>query len=52
MTPMTSDVDGEKAQTILVWVMAHGIGNASHPQGLRVMKVDNIKKIKLKFLLG
>ena len=30
---------GEKAQMILVWVRAPGIGNASHPRGLEGMRV-------------
>jgi hypothetical protein len=37
--PGTCGVGGEKAQVILVWVKAPGVGNASHPQGLGVMRV-------------
>ena len=35
----TCDADGEKAQVILVWLRAPRVGNASHPQGLVVMRV-------------
>jgi hypothetical protein len=31
VTPGTCGAGGEKAQVILVWVRAPGIGNASHP---------------------
>jgi hypothetical protein len=37
--PETCGVDAEKAQVMLMWVRALGIANASHPQGLRVMRV-------------
>jgi hypothetical protein len=39
LTPGTCGAGGEKAQVILVWVRAPGVGNASHPRALRVMKV-------------
>jgi hypothetical protein len=39
VTPGNCGTDGEKAQMILVWVRAPGVGNASHPRGLGVMKV-------------
>jgi hypothetical protein len=39
VTPGTCGADGEKAQVILVWVRAPGVGNASHPRGLGVMRV-------------
>ena len=39
MTPGTCGVIGERAQVILVWVRAPGVGNASHPQRLRVTRV-------------
>jgi hypothetical protein len=38
-TPGTCGADGENAQMLLVWVRAPGVGNASHPWGLRVMRV-------------
>jgi hypothetical protein len=38
VTPGTCGTGGEKAQVILVWVRALGVGNASHPQRLGVMK--------------
>jgi hypothetical protein len=34
----TCGASGEKAQVILVWVRAPGVGNASHPRRLRVMR--------------
>jgi hypothetical protein len=39
VTPGTCGANGEKAQVILVWVRAPGVGNASHPQGLGVIRV-------------
>jgi hypothetical protein len=39
VTPGTCGADGEKAQVILVWVKAPGVGNASHPWRLGVMRV-------------
>ena len=39
MTPGTCGAVGERAQVILVWVRAPGVGNASHPQRLGVMRV-------------
>jgi hypothetical protein len=39
VTPRTCGAGGEKAQVILVWVRAPGVGNASHPQRLGVMRV-------------
>ena len=39
VTSGTCGTNGEKAQVILVWVRAPGIGNASQPQGLGVMRV-------------
>ena len=39
MIPGTCGADGKKAQVILVWVRASGVGNASHPRGLGVMRV-------------
>jgi hypothetical protein len=39
VTPGTCGTDGEKAQVILVWVRALGVGNASHPRGLGVVRV-------------
>jgi hypothetical protein len=39
VTPGTCGTGGEKVQMILVWVRAPGVGNASHPQGLRDMRV-------------
>jgi hypothetical protein len=40
VTPGTCGAGGEKAQVmILVWVRAPGVGNASYPQGLGVMRV-------------
>jgi hypothetical protein len=39
VTPGTCGADGEKAQVILLWVRAPGVGNASHSQGLGVMRV-------------
>ena len=39
MTPGTCGVVGERAQVILVWVIASGVGNASYLQRLGVMKV-------------
>ena len=34
VTPGTCGAVGERAQVILVWVRAPGVGNASHPQRL------------------
>jgi hypothetical protein len=39
VTPGTCGADGEKVQVILVWVRAPGVGNASHPRGLGVIRV-------------
>ena len=39
VTPGTCGAGGEKAQVILVWVRAPGVGNASHPWRLGVMRV-------------
>jgi transposase InsO family protein len=39
VTPGTCGAGGEKAQMILVWVRAPGVGNASHPRRLGVMRV-------------
>jgi hypothetical protein len=39
VTPGTCGAGGEKTQVILVWVRAPGVGNASHPRGLGVMRV-------------
>jgi hypothetical protein len=38
VTPGTCCADGEKAQLILVWVRAPGVGNASHPRRLGIMR--------------
>jgi len=38
VTPGTCGAGGEKAQVILVWVGAPGVGNASHPWRLGVMR--------------
>jgi hypothetical protein len=38
VTPGTCGAGGEKAQVILVWVRAPGVGNASHPRRLGVMR--------------
>jgi hypothetical protein len=38
VTPGTCGAGGEKAQVILVWVRAPGVGNASHPWRLGVMR--------------
>jgi hypothetical protein len=38
VTPGTCGAGGEKDQVILVWVRAPGVGNASHPQRLGVMR--------------
>jgi hypothetical protein len=38
VTPGTCGGGGEKAQVILVWVRAPGVGNASHPRRLGVMR--------------
>jgi hypothetical protein len=43
VTPRTCGAGGEKAQEILVWVRAPGVGNASHPRGLGVMRVRGMK---------
>jgi hypothetical protein len=40
VTPGTCGAGGEKAQVILVWVRAPGVGNASHPRGLGVMRIE------------
>ena len=39
VTPGPCGAGGEKAQVILVWVRAPGVGNASHPRRLGVMRV-------------
>ena len=39
VTPETCGSVGEKAQVILVWLRASGVGNASHPQRLESTKV-------------
>ena len=39
VTPGTCGAVGERAQVILVWVRAPGVGNASHPRRLGVMRV-------------
>ena len=39
VTPETCGTVGERAQVILVWVKAPGVGDASHPRRLRVTKV-------------
>jgi hypothetical protein len=39
MTPGTCSAVGERAQVIMVWVRAPGVGNASHPQRLGVTRV-------------
>ena len=39
VTPETCGAVGERAQVILVWVRASGVGNASHAQRLGIMKV-------------
>ena len=39
MTPGSCGADGERAQVILVWVKAPGVGNASHPQKLGVTRI-------------
>jgi hypothetical protein len=39
VTPGTCGASCEKAQVILVWVRAPGVGNASHPRILGVMRV-------------
>jgi hypothetical protein len=38
VTPGTCGAGGEKAQVILVWVRAPGVGNASHPRRLGVIR--------------
>jgi hypothetical protein len=38
VTPGTCGAGGEKAQVILVWMRAPGVGNASHPRRLGVMR--------------
>jgi hypothetical protein len=38
VTPGTCGADGEKAQMIIVWVRASGVGNTSHARGLGVTK--------------
>jgi hypothetical protein len=38
VTPGTCSAGGEKPQVILVWVRALGVGNASHPWRLGVMR--------------
>ena len=38
VTPGTCGAGGERAQVILVWVRAPGVGNASHPQRLGGMR--------------
>ena len=39
MAPGTCGTIGEKAQVILVWMRAGGVGNASHPRRLGVIRV-------------
>jgi hypothetical protein len=39
VTPGTCGAGGENAQVILVWVRAPGVGNASHPRALGVMRI-------------
>jgi hypothetical protein len=39
VTPGTCGAGDEKAQVILVWVRTPGVGNASHPRRLGVMRV-------------
>ncbi len=39
VTPGTCGAVGERAQVILVWVRAPGVGNASHPRRLGGMRV-------------
>ena len=39
VTPNTYGAVGERAQMILVWVMAPGVGIASYPRKLRVIRV-------------
>ena len=39
VTPRTCAAVGERAQMILMWLRAPGIGNASHPQRLEGMRV-------------
>jgi hypothetical protein len=39
VTPGTCGAGSEKAQMILVWVRPPGVGNASHPRSLGVMRV-------------
>jgi hypothetical protein len=39
VTPRTCGAGGKKVQVIIVWMKALGVGNASHPQGLGVMRV-------------
>ena len=39
VTPGTCGAVGERAQVILVWVRAPGVGNASHPLRLGGMRV-------------
>jgi hypothetical protein len=39
VTPGTCDAGAEKAQVILVWVRAPGVGNASYPRRLGAMRV-------------
>ena len=39
MTLGTCGTIGERAQVILVWMRASGVGNASHPQRLGVIRI-------------
>jgi len=39
VTPGTCGAVGERAQVILVWARAPGVGNASHPRRLGGMRV-------------
>jgi hypothetical protein len=39
VTPGTCGAIGERAQVILMWVRALGVGNASHPQRPGIMRV-------------
>jgi len=39
VTPGICRANGERAQMIIVWVRAPGVGNASHPQEQEVMRI-------------
>ena len=45
VTPRTCGAIGERAQVILVWVRALGVGNASHPQRLGGTRVKAISYV-------